>query len=1059
MSSEGGGVEATAVVESEMTAGKILLAWFQASLPQCHITNFTTDWNDGMKLSALVNYCKPGLIPNWEQKDAENAAENIQNVINLANEHFNIPQVIHAEDLAVEKPDSRIVMTYLSYFCCAGSPGEKVLKEWISVVMPETNITNFTDDWKDGEALCSLVAAFAPSALSLDDLEQNADLENTRIGLQVAQQQFGILPLFSPEEFISPNIDQLSVMAYLTNFRYIQEERRKLPYLSAIGSGITGTQVGEEAEFHIEGEELDENIVQIRVVSPELGVVKVEGIPSRSGTPSFQYRPTVPGNYTVEIKYSGEHVRGSPYQVMHLPTLDSVTDGRGLYRACVGKEAEFTVDISQLGEGILNLRVVNPDNDPLDDVVMEKEEKEGVYHITYTPLVIGVHTIDLEWDCNPDSDEGDADESLTTLKSSYTVTVFDASKCIVVGGGLTQAVIGKPAYFQINTQAAGKGSLSAFLNGPGNPDLTLISIIDDVYTYEYLPTEGTFEFAITWEMVPIPGSPFKVTPADDTPAAQCIVKEKPVNTIRVSKPASIIVNTPSASCQLKARLVGQRTNKECDVSSIDTNDYAVTIFPNEVGAYELHITYGEAPIPDSPLHFYVNDPTKCWVVNPEALATGSWQCGQQVLVRVSTEKAGKGLLVGKVRGPTQGVDSETVVEEEGNQLVCFTPTETGQHMIDFFFDGQTFQEDTSKITVEDDNLEGIAITKPVSQTGYHLANEMLDIRMLAPGRDQKLFTVDAKGSQTGAIPTCELVPTGEDAYIIHFTAPQPDDYRVAVHYNGKSIPGSPFTLAFRMPPCPEKVEYFDPVLPFRAGGDAIELLFNVKQAGVGTLTANVTDSSSDDWFQLVNVEEECEDLFRVSFVPPKSDSYTVTVCWSGQPVPGSPFTIDYREQLAEPSVNIEFEPDMGGPGKLTVTADGATCGRVVANVRQFQRGHYQISFLPPTPEVFDLRVLWCENEIKGSPFKIDLTPSPPTQLPTGLRIVSLPVSLERSGVFSAFAVDSQSSLVQPLKLSVARKKDYIHVHFTDRKQDSYRLYLFWNKTLVRGSPFKIDLSA
>ena len=575
-----------------------------------------------------------------------------------------------------------------------------------------------------------------------------------------------------------------------------------------------------------------------------------------------------------------------------------------------------------------------------------------------------------------------------------------------------------------------------------------------------MPTEGDLQFNIMWEMVPIVGSPFKVTPITITPAAQCVVTEKPTDPVRACKPVSIVVRTPDASCKLEGRLTGPRTDKDCNVTTIENNIHALTICPLEVGTYALHITYGGIPIPASPVEFDVSDPSKCWVVNPEVLSTGSWQCGQQVLVRVSTALAGKGTLVGEVRGPTQSVVCETVMEEEGNQLVCFTPTETGEHTINFLFNGARFQKETNRITIEDDNLEGIAITKPVSQTGYHHANKRLDIWISAPGRDEKLFTVNAKGAQTGAIPTCDLVPTGEDTYSIQLTASQPDDYRIEVEYNGKKIPGSPFTLAIRMPPCPEKVESYDPVLPFTAGGDPIELLFNVKNAGVGTLTATVTDSSSAGWLQLVNVEKDSQDLYRVSFVPPKGDFYTVTVNWSGEAVPGSPFKIDYKEQMMEPQVCIEFEPDENVPGVLSASAEGTISGQVATEARQFKRGHYQLSFKPPNYELFNLRVFWFGQEIKGSPFKVDLTPSPPKALPKGICVVSCPVTVkDKSGVFSAYATDQQSSLVSPLKLSPSKKKDYININFTDRKHDKYELFVFWNQKLIPGSPFKIDLSA
>lgn len=44
-----------------------MLAWLQAVLPECKVGNLTTDWNSGVLLSALVDYCKPGLFPHWKR--------------------------------------------------------------------------------------------------------------------------------------------------------------------------------------------------------------------------------------------------------------------------------------------------------------------------------------------------------------------------------------------------------------------------------------------------------------------------------------------------------------------------------------------------------------------------------------------------------------------------------------------------------------------------------------------------------------------------------------------------------------------------------------------------------------------------------------------------------------------------------------------------------------------------------------------------------------------------------------------------------------------------------
>ena len=100
----------------KQTATKFLLRWVATALPNKGISNFSSDWNDGIHLSALVDYCMPGLIPNHASLDSKNALQNITNAMNLAEENLDIPQVMQPKDLAVEKPDERSVMTYISYF-------------------------------------------------------------------------------------------------------------------------------------------------------------------------------------------------------------------------------------------------------------------------------------------------------------------------------------------------------------------------------------------------------------------------------------------------------------------------------------------------------------------------------------------------------------------------------------------------------------------------------------------------------------------------------------------------------------------------------------------------------------------------------------------------------------------------------------------------------------------------------------------------------------------------------------------------------------------------------
>lgn len=52
---------------SKFPPRKLMLAWLQGVLPECKVSNLTTDWNSGILLSALIDYCQPGLFSHWRK--------------------------------------------------------------------------------------------------------------------------------------------------------------------------------------------------------------------------------------------------------------------------------------------------------------------------------------------------------------------------------------------------------------------------------------------------------------------------------------------------------------------------------------------------------------------------------------------------------------------------------------------------------------------------------------------------------------------------------------------------------------------------------------------------------------------------------------------------------------------------------------------------------------------------------------------------------------------------------------------------------------------------------
>jgi filamin len=53
-------------VRQELTPKQRLLAWIQNKVPDRPITNFTSDWNDGRAIGALIDGIAPGLCLSSE---------------------------------------------------------------------------------------------------------------------------------------------------------------------------------------------------------------------------------------------------------------------------------------------------------------------------------------------------------------------------------------------------------------------------------------------------------------------------------------------------------------------------------------------------------------------------------------------------------------------------------------------------------------------------------------------------------------------------------------------------------------------------------------------------------------------------------------------------------------------------------------------------------------------------------------------------------------------------------------------------------------------------------
>jgi len=97
------------------SAKDALLLWCQmktAGYPNVNVRNFTTSWRDGLAFNALIHKHRADLI-EYNKLSKNNSMHNLNNAFNVAEEKLGLTRLLDAEDISVEYPDEKSIITYV----------------------------------------------------------------------------------------------------------------------------------------------------------------------------------------------------------------------------------------------------------------------------------------------------------------------------------------------------------------------------------------------------------------------------------------------------------------------------------------------------------------------------------------------------------------------------------------------------------------------------------------------------------------------------------------------------------------------------------------------------------------------------------------------------------------------------------------------------------------------------------------------------------------------------------------------------------------------------------
>ncbi|VDM37626.1 unnamed protein product [Toxocara canis] len=101
-----------------VSARDALLQWAQdvtRGYPGVNVRNFTSSWRDGLAFNAILHRYRPNLI-QWNKISDESvsARERLDNAFAAAESEFGVSRLLDAEDVDVETPDEKSIITYVS---------------------------------------------------------------------------------------------------------------------------------------------------------------------------------------------------------------------------------------------------------------------------------------------------------------------------------------------------------------------------------------------------------------------------------------------------------------------------------------------------------------------------------------------------------------------------------------------------------------------------------------------------------------------------------------------------------------------------------------------------------------------------------------------------------------------------------------------------------------------------------------------------------------------------------------------------------------------------------
>ncbi|VDI20904.1 filamin [Mytilus galloprovincialis] len=923
---------------------KLMLAWIQAVIPECGIGNFTTDWNDGIALNALVDFCRPGLAPDWRHMSRSSGLDNCRVAMQLAKDNFDIPLVVRPEDLASPDLDELSGMTYLSYFMKIDSPGYFATLKIIQSLLKYGTCNNFASDWQDGHLLANLVKSLGENVPNLT----GSNSENIQKGLEAAQ-RLGVNPILTAKEMCDPEVDHIGIMAYAAYFKDFKPTKTPAERV-VLSSPPKNVYVGLESNFSVRIE--DDN------VSPSDVRAEIKGPDSSpnvrlSWTGSIGdglFTPEETGVHRLSVFCNNQLILGCPV------TFKSMADRSRIsftsVESCpVGMITELKVDSSGAGQGDVRVEAQSPGGRIQN---LTAVYRHGQYIVNFSPSEAGVWNLSVLYDGEHISG------------SPYSVVVYDPASVRVYG--LEGGIVGSDLTFHADHSSAGDGDLDVNILYEGSR--VPANVTEDsrgVNRINFTPQgAGIYKVHVNFNGTEVKGSPYMV---EIFGGGRATVSGDGLSLVPLNKTAYFNVDTQGSSSKVDVEITGpsgQRVNKV--VKRKSSGLYQVEYIPTEVGEHKIDVFHGGHPIQSGPFKAKVYSSDGIIVSNVPPVC----MYGNPVKFNINAEKAGPGNIEIMINSGTIPCQVQTLNEHEDKYFeASFIPEGPKPHLVEMKFNKKEVIGSPWTVAVIDPKSfnvtgDGLYLCHTNKKASFNINNKgeinqsFLHLKISAPSKRTVPYNIRRT----------------KEGHIVEYIPTEVGDHRIEIKYGDSEIEGSPFT-AKAYDTHAIRVSRFGDTLV----GKSVDFTIDVTSAGEGQLEIMVNNGNLPN-----TVEMENAGVYKIAFIPEQAGKQYVDINFNREPLPDSPFTcmaLDVTGALVRGLKSVlptdkasTFTIQSEGVGSLEAAVDvqiytengDKMPSRLSTNID----GTMKVEWTPVMAGQHRVEIYFGGQPIEGSPYYVDV---------------------------------------------------------------------------------------